>query len=248
MFPLEIAISVLKHIELEELLLSTRLISCSWNDLLHSQVAHLMIDSYFLQIELGRSRVDIQLKLRARDNGYTIYGETEVSRRVHHDDGMRYFPIRAGIVNKAVPRTFISNESYPELVNISDERDESLPSMRDSEPARMKARVSHISYANNFTNTGKLNTIALELVISSIFTAAEEGSIASSIVSCCINPQELAKWIVLCRLAQGYRTPAEIAAQNQLDKMLGMNGAIGPYRSQANSAGIWGISDKKIRA
>lgn len=241
-FPLEIAVSVLKHIELEELLLSTRFISRSWNDILHSQVAHLMTDSYFLQIELGRSRVELQLKLKTNDVGtYSVYGETRVLRRVHHDDDTRYFPISAGIVNKAVPRTFISNPSFPEVVAIEES------SAGQAGGRCLKASVKEISYANNCTNTGKLNTVALDLSISPIFTA-EEDSVSESIVSCSIEPQELAKWIVLCRLAQGYQTPAELAAQNQIDRKLGVNGVIGPYRSQANSAGIWGIADKKIRA
>lgn len=242
--PLEIAVCVLKHIELEELLLSARFISRTWNDILHSQVAHLMVDTYFLQIELGRTRVDLQLKLKATPTGYTVYGETTVHRRVHEDDDVRYFPISAGIVNKAVPRTFKSNQCHPVLTQVEDRIENSAT--RAFRPC-LEARLREISYASNLTNTGKLDTIALDLLISPIFTEADESPSASTI-SCSIEPRELAKWIVLCRLAQGYRTPSEVARQSQIDRRLGMNGVVGPYRSQANSAGIWGISDQKVRA
>lgn len=240
--PLEVSLAIFKNLELEELLLSTRFTSRTWNDMLSEyHVAHLMVSSYFLRLDLGRARLDIALSLRHGPEGLEIYGESLARCRVHEEDDVRYFPVSAGIIHRQVSRTFMSNPSHPTLIPAHSP-------IGDVTRASYAAQIDAIHYSNPFTNTGKLNTIALNLAIAPIFEADSDVP-SMSRVTCSLRPAELAKWIVLCRLAQGYQTPAEIREFNRLEYRLCKTGVVGPYRSFKNSAGIWGRAKREsIRA
>ncbi|CCG82123.1 protein of unknown function [Taphrina deformans PYCC 5710] len=220
-FPVEVAIKILENIELEELLLSTRFTSRTWNHILFGQLSHLMVTSYRLRLDLGGRRFDLPLKFRNRDGTLDVWASEKLDVRAFSGKEGACLPISAGIVNRSV------------------------------------ATLDRVQYSNPVTNTGLLDTIRLDLKVESFLedhptTRPESGSdsvdekadaqmatVQSPVtrVSLSIRPDELTKWIVLCRLAQGYQTPAEARALNHPATKL--NGVVGPYRGFKNSAGIW---------
>lgn len=236
-FPVEVSVRILENIELEELLLSTRFTSRAWNDILFAQLSHLIVASYYVRIELGRTRLDIPLRLRhAPDGSLEIHGSETVARRVHTPDDVRYFAISAGIVNRGVSRAFMSNHGQPTLIS------------RGSVEGRRiyEAEVKTISYSNAYTNTGSLDNIDLDLSVVPFAAEDPDAWPVQSRVSVTIKPAELTRWIVLCRLAQGYLTPDE--TREMSSPLARMSGLVGPYKSYKNSAGIWGPNIAKVKA
>lgn len=195
-------------------------------------------------------RLDIPLRLRHDDAagaGYTVHGGTSVKRQLCHQEEFRYSPISAGIVNRNVNRAFMSNQARPNLAPI-----EPFVPSTVKDPLRYlgtlpRAQISSISYTNPFTNTGALDTIGLDLLVLPVLDRDCHASMTIQ-VTCTMHSLELAKWIVLCRLAQGYQTPAEIQEKRMQDRKLGLNGVTRPYRPYKNSGGIWGSPPKRIGA
>ena len=231
-FPLEISLNVLKHIELEELLLSTRKTCRSWNRLVTCQLPHLMVASYFVRIEFSRIRFDLPLRLRVSDSvaeKYVLGGCTTIQQELQQCATMRPTSISAGIVNQGVNRTFMSNHSLPVITHCPDVK-------------RVEVAVDRVDYSSPTTNTGKLTSINLKIRISSI---PENVNGSASQVEVSIDDEELAKWIVQCRLAQGYRTPGELHELASPRRKFG--GIIGPYQGFQNSGGIWSMPVPGIR-